>query len=116
MNAQTERTPGPWRVNDPEEASAGNPKRFIWSDSTLPFEVTHAIATVHEDAGGDVDANADFIVQACNAHDELLAALRELIDSRDEVNTCDADSQFRADTRNEAAVRNARAVLAKVAA
>ena len=44
---------------------------------------------------------------------ELLEALRELLDSHDDVNTCDADSQFRADTRHEAAIRNARAAIAK---
>lgn len=52
---------------------------------------------------GERTANAAFIVTACNAHDELVAALQGLIDHRDELKLGDYP-----------AVTRARAALAKV--
>ena len=36
------------------------------------------IVVVRETGNQDIDANAEFIVRACNAHEDLLAALKEI--------------------------------------
>lgn len=73
------RTPRPWKLAEGHERSGAD--HYIWADA-LPGHVLppdcRAICTVHADPdiAREADANADFIVTACNAHDELVAALR----------------------------------------
>jgi hypothetical protein len=57
-----ERTPGPWRLHDMERATivAGRPGGEV-ANCTNGF--------------GDQDANAAFIIRACNAHEDMLASL-----------------------------------------
>jgi hypothetical protein len=73
-------TPGPWTHNFGQDG---------WLIEAADEEQTYRVACVFEDIGAyripDADnrddegeANARFIVQACNSHDELLEALRPL--------------------------------------
>jgi hypothetical protein len=75
-------TPGPWTHNFGQDG---------WLIEAADEEQTYRVACVFEDIGAyripDADnrddegeANARFIVQACNSHDELLEALREIDD------------------------------------
>jgi hypothetical protein len=71
--AQTARTQGPWKLDSLSGTT-------IWTSITHPGcgPISGPIASV--DAcwtKGAQLANAAFIVQACNAHDDLVAALRE---------------------------------------
>ncbi len=62
-------TPLPWRV---AEKPLGNHRR-------TNFSLTDALLSpviVGGDNPGQRDANADFIVRACNSHHDLLAALK----------------------------------------
>ena len=45
--------------------------------ASLQDDVYFHVVSVDGSTGDEVEANAHFIVQACNAHDELLAALKE---------------------------------------
>jgi len=67
----TKHTPGPWE-DCPDFYNGGD--HYIWPVGANGVQ----IATVHDNS--QVDANAAFIVRACNAHEELVEALRELID------------------------------------
>lgn len=82
-------TPTPWTVEDPlgpEELSivqAGK-QTYEWQF------IAHVPVDTSEDDGGFppsvAHANAEFIVTACNLHDDLVAALRELQEAAVEVN------------------------------
>jgi hypothetical protein len=60
----TARTPGPWRIGDAGTGIFG-PKDGNTSPKTVAVRVSRA--------------NAVFIVEACNAHDRLEAALRDVL-------------------------------------
>jgi len=100
--AKTARTPGPWVVH-PYVVKFG---KFNLGLDIGPSGI--AIATVIGQfekpvVGRNATTNAAFIVTACNAHDELAAALAGLIAHRDELGLGDYP-----------AVTRARAALAKV--
>lgn len=113
MNAQTKHTPSPWavRVMGAQVVAIDAPN----GDQTIGHSQWKELATAYgcDDAMEDGEAVALANARLIAAAPELLEALRELLDSHDDVNTCDADSQFRADTRHEAAIRNASAAIAK---
>lgn len=68
MNTATQRTPGPWSV---EESTAS------YFYIIAPSEDWNAVAsTWPQQNQEEQQANAAFIVKACNAHDELLTALQ----------------------------------------
>jgi len=75
-------TPGPWKAEIWDYSHAVPPRKElnIQNDANL-------IATLQCDFSGEnpytipqgeAQANADFIVRACNNHDELLSALKEI--------------------------------------
>jgi len=73
-------TPGPWSVGTGLRTSAGKGIGFIAEIKTLPNRDYQ-----------QMEANADFIVRACNSHDELLEALKECLKA---VNTVIAFSDM----------------------
>ena len=105
-------TPGPWTHNFGQDG---------WLIEAADEEQTYRVACVFEDIGAyripDADnrddegeANARFIVQACNSHDELLEALRGLCDELHKGRKLDA----RKDYSLLVADAQARAAIAKV--
>jgi len=69
------RTPGPWLVDEPAQGSLEiYAKRAGGNPATCDDEI--CIADVYV-SGEEDHANAAFIVLACNAHDDLVAALKE---------------------------------------
>lgn len=83
------RTPGPWHVAADEHDNLLFPL-FITPYTT--DDTRFAVATVGmqnyhacglEDAKREARANAAFIVEACNAHDGLVARVAELEEQRD---------------------------------
>lgn len=64
----TKHTPGPWVVEQQ-------------ADTTPVITYQARDIAVIETAHGDSKANAAFIVRACNAHDDLLAALAKCVDA-----------------------------------
>ena len=83
----TDRTPGPWKVDTDGFNHYGLP-RVLGSDGCIVAGVMQT------------QANAEFIVRACNAHDQLLEALRGLMDIAE---IAMPDSFFQSDGRVKAA-------------
>lgn len=67
----TKQTEGPWKVSKLDGRTI-NGKAYRNLEGNL---VTPAIASIKERTG-ETEANAAFIVQACNCHDELVEALK----------------------------------------
>ena len=96
-------TPGPWKA--------------VRDNSHLRLQQWDVYADngrgklLAEVLGDNAEANADFIVRACNAHDDLLAALRGLTNALFETGlaTLPGDAAF--DVRREC--DNALAAIAK---
>ena len=81
-------TPKPWYVTGPAEPEWG-------LDPTQPEERDFDFQEIHGSDGDLValaagTANARFIVQAVNAHEELLAALEELLEWESRMGGWDA--------------------------
>ena len=68
MNTQTKHTPGPWIQ---ENGSIKAVSRGHW------FPVARIEKRKFTPEG--IEANAAFIVRACNTHDEMLAALKYVV-------------------------------------
>ena len=101
---KTNHTPTPWHLIQTER----NDMVISYSDG----ELRSHIATCHDQAlcpeHGTVKANAEFIVRACNHHEELVAALKNLLPAFDNESTR-AIAQVYAPE-----LATARAVLAKI--
>lgn len=69
-----EHTPGPWIVEESRVQDTGTLFETIRSSSCLDTGDI-AYLTLRQ---SEVRANADFIVRACNAHDDLVAALEAM--------------------------------------
>ena len=70
-----EHTPVPW-----EHGSRGNARFVVYGGKAVHGKAICVMRSTQADPPDhplnlEADANAEFIVQACNAHDELLAAL-----------------------------------------
>jgi hypothetical protein len=65
----TQHTPTPWQVDASKHSVSIVADRFCVAQT----------ATAQTGNVAPAEANAAFIVRACNAHDELVAALRELL-------------------------------------
>ena len=81
----TQHTPTPWLIEyDPEEHK---PPEFSCVDITVGPPTGHTIAHVdpHNEMPQHADANAAYIVLACNAHEELVEALQATLRDLDET-------------------------------
>lgn len=68
----TKHTPSPWKVcSTYAQAQKGHGYIAAWSDQELPIATVKPLHLDPEESR----ANMDFIVRACNRHDELVAAL-----------------------------------------
>ena len=88
-------TPIPWYI----EGESGNPHEayIIVGDkqgSTIAWTSNSFDDSSNEEYISEEDtANAQFIIRACNSHDELLEALEELLGmAEDDHHGCDIDS------------------------
>lgn len=70
----SKRTPGPWRVdrNRTIRTVADGSSNLVAEVHNCPYDTPTS------------DANARFIVRACNSHDELVEALAELVRLKDD--------------------------------
>lgn len=75
MNTKTQHTPTPWKVR--QAYLNGEPCNY-----TIHTGMTTIAGCSYDEQG---EANASRIVKCVNAHDELVAALRELLSSFDEL-------------------------------
>jgi len=75
---KTEHTPTPWEIgiSHTEEIAIRHPEG-------------DCIATVCDLLEGEAQANASFIVRACNSHDELVACLEDILDADGDLNVMD---------------------------
>lgn len=71
-------TPTPWVVNPPMTAKVTIPRSVHHLLYQEPISHLNEIC-VMKDGSFESDANAAFIVKACNAHDELVAAMTETL-------------------------------------
>jgi hypothetical protein len=68
----TTHTPGPWRYEKRGDGSVG-----IWAQNDT--KVIGMTAGWESEFEEPTEANAEFIVRACNSHDELLEALHRTL-------------------------------------
>ena len=68
--AQTERTAGKWKLSPTDDTCIIDAERNVVAEISGDYN--------SPDTWPLMEANARFIVTACNAHDELVAALRTL--------------------------------------
>jgi hypothetical protein len=68
--AQTERTAGKWKLSPTDDTCIIDAERNVVAEISGDYN--------SQDTWPLMEANARFIVTACNAHDELVAALREI--------------------------------------
>lgn len=108
-------TPTPWMVSHADVA--GPAQQLVWIDAEVaPSE---GIADLyHRTKDGefvvkrDAEANAAFIVRAVNAHDDLVAALRQIIEAEDSYREYVGDLKI--DDPLADAVKAAKTLLAKL--
>lgn len=83
-NQKTGHTPTPWGFGDLEKGS----KRPMWEHivdshgtqiSTVMQSIVRGCQVIGPETQEEAEANAAFIVRACNAHEALVAALKALI-------------------------------------
>jgi hypothetical protein len=96
LMTHAKRTPEPWKRSE----RIGYTIRITARGRGIAFIDTPSIALDHED-----EANAEFIVRACNAHDDLLAALEGAL--RGIINPCAHP------TAQQARIKQARAAIVK---
>lgn len=85
--SEQKHTSGPWQVmNEYDGANIviANVDGETFSDGTSTFSFDFVCDTLPDDGDGSrspeiARANAAFIVRACNAHDDLVASLRDLL-------------------------------------
>jgi len=83
--SEIKHTPGPWRIDAPAGSVIIGPDEI---DVALTFAGS-GFRELETD-----EANAEFIVRACNSHDELLAALQRVADWIFNIDgDCVADAQ-----------------------
>lgn len=71
MTQETKHTPTPWNIND--QRASGWMNNSIYISSQTGFN----LARVYDDAPNDSEANAAFIVHACNTHDEAIKLIND---------------------------------------
>lgn len=98
MSAQTQRTPEPWEYQRGPRANGIFPHRIVAHNGV-------EVARLHS----SLETEARNIVRARNAHDDLVAALRQIVIEATESPNSDT-------TRLEIILEQARAALAKVTA
>jgi len=107
----TDHTPTPWAAVPGEES-------VIYSPQAGGRAVARTLA--NPDPTWPAEANAAFIVRACNAHDEMLAALKELIEANaaavPKPGETGLERNDRWHARRNAAFAAARAAIAKAEA
>lgn len=102
----SEYTPGKWRQDDGDIRS---------EDGLLIASVSRWRCTLYDSRPMPQDANAHRIVTACNAHDDLLAALEGLMDSAERyfIERKDEAEHDEYDTMMAARWKAARAAIAR---
>lgn len=101
------RTPGPWEALPQNGAGPMLVHRYATGQQMKPTALRLIAHLLERGSSLSEDqANATFIVTACNAHDELVAALRHAVEVHGEP---DGSHDFQW-------VKDARAALAKVKA
>ena len=74
-------TPGPWHVGEVEEIDPEDSQEN--GINIMSAEGYYIAGVIGGFSDGVQEANAAFIVRACNAHDELVAALRAYVENDD---------------------------------
>ncbi len=94
--SDTQHTPTPWEADELR----------IWSAAgSDPIYIASLKFAADNDCPVQAEVNGEFIVRACNSHDELVAALTDCI-----------ESLINAGRQHVHSVERARAILAKVEA
>lgn len=81
---KTQRTPGPWKFH---KGRGIDPRFHVQTEGGYQIAETpkNGVSCGHEAVN---EANATFIVKACNAHDELVRVLREMVAWEPGMSTC----------------------------
>lgn len=80
---QSNHTPTPWKIYDADSdnihiGDIASPPKAGWQYNTVcnMYETTNDYDKINTELLNNAKANAKFIVKACNAHEELLEALK----------------------------------------
>jgi len=101
MEKNAQHTPTPWHTGE------GKAERIIYAADGFAVADATVFHGLHVESP---TANAAFIVRACNAHDELVAALKGLLDDMRDIRGIDPE-EYKPES-----FAAARAALAKVGA
>jgi hypothetical protein len=101
----TKHTPTPWSVVNHQGTNLTNGKTYIGRlDNYVVAEDGGGAILLNEDLN---EANSDFIVRAVNAHEELLSALKDLVERCDGVGGVRADGSNIETMQGHAAIAKA---------
>ena len=85
MTRETMHTPGPWYAYQPWTEGRPEPNRW-WVRPLKDNQASHVLAECADlDDPTQNEANARFIVHACNSHDDLVAVLERLTEWAEEA-------------------------------
>ena len=105
-------SPLPWRVHDRERRcivrGPEDRDHVDYRDVALCHEFAHS----GDGAEQSDEANARYIVNACNLYPELIAALRDVLPLAVDLDDCDHANRY-CNCKLRAVIERARAVLAK---
>ncbi len=88
------RTAGPWRIQPRQDRGVGVIIGTLVDDDALVAEAYTSIRLLDHRAIGDAEANAEFIVRACNMHERLVTAAESAAESIEYVRGMLAEVEF----------------------
>lgn len=89
-------TPTPWTIGQYQREIDANGEKVLVTgiySSAEGVKVAKMEVWTGEEYRRESDANAEFVVTACNAHEELVAALRGMVDLMDNKPTSYEEDQ-----------------------
>jgi hypothetical protein len=90
--SESKHTPGPWENDEGSIVSEGGTAiANVYGPEDFPCLGNADDARLAE-IEQECSANAEFIVRACNAHDDLVAALTDAVETGTHAPSCDAMS------------------------
>lgn len=88
------RTAGPWRVHPRQDRGVGVIIGTYADDDALVAEALTSIRRLDHRVIGDAEANAEYIVRACNMHDRLIAAAESAAESIEYVRAMLGEAEY----------------------
>jgi hypothetical protein len=117
MTQATKHTPTPWKVSGPTYYTAERGNAAPYAGVSIKAASGESVCTIPSSVKRGAlqrDADYQFIVTACNAHDELVAALRDCVQAIESEIDAAGDDRHPVIAGRIKTAKRARAALAKV--